>query len=306
MVVKNGCGIEALESMNGFMKKIMAFALALLPASSLFAEVNLSGGWGFRFHEDYNDRWPGPRSGDYLGLSLNAAARMKADSWSASLISLPERQCIPHPADYGTRGPANMVWWSEVNPDSQQVVAWKFRVSWMGTERTIWMDGRPHPPEYAQHTRQGFSTGKWEGDTLVVTTSHLKMGYLRRNGVPRSDKATLREHWMSNGPHLTLATIVYDPVYLEAPQIFTSNFVQDTGFNRTPAFCNAAIEVVRGKGEIPAYFPWANPDLNELAVETGLPIEAVRGGVATTFPEYLIQLGGALSSGVDQRQRNER
>ena len=38
----------------------------------------------------------------------------------------------------------------------------------MGTyqqRRTIWMDGRPHPPEYAPHTFMGFSTGEWNGDT---------------------------------------------------------------------------------------------------------------------------------------------
>ena len=57
------------------------------------------------------------------------------------------------------------------------------------------MDGRPHPPEYADHTWQGFSTGIWEGNMLTITTTHLKTNYIRRNGVPRSDKATLTEHW---------------------------------------------------------------------------------------------------------------
>ena len=38
-------------------------------------------------------------------------------------------------------------------------------------QRTIYMDGRPHPSEYAPHTWQGFSTGEWEGDMLKVTTT---------------------------------------------------------------------------------------------------------------------------------------
>ena len=75
------------------------------------------------------------------------------------------------------------------------------------------MDGRPHPPEYAAHTWQGFSTGKWEGDMLTVTTTHLKIGWIRRNGIPRSDKAVLTEHWIRHDNNLTLVSIINDPVY---------------------------------------------------------------------------------------------
>ncbi len=32
--------------------------------------------------------------------------------------------------------------------------------------RKIWMDGRPHPPDYAPHTFMGFSTGRWDGDSF--------------------------------------------------------------------------------------------------------------------------------------------
>ncbi len=67
------------------------------------------------------------------------------------------------------------------------------------SERTIYMDGRGHPPEYANHTWQGSSTAVWEGNMLTVTTTHLKENYLRRNGVPRSDQATVTEHWMRHG-----------------------------------------------------------------------------------------------------------
>lgn len=261
-----------------------------LCATHAAAEVDLSGGWGMRFHEDYFDRGPGPRAGDYMGLPINNAARMAADSWNSSLISVPERQCVAHPADYGTRGPANMVWWNEVDRDTQQTIAWKFRLQWLGPERTIWMDGRPHPPANALHTRQGFTTGEWVGDTLVTNTTHLKVGYLRRNGVPRSDKATFREHWMRNGSYLTLATIVYDPVYLEAPHISTITFVEDLGLTRVAAPCYPVIEVVFEKGTVPAWLPWANPDLDELARETGLPRAAVRGGANTTYPEFILTL----------------
>ena len=77
------------------------------------------------------------------------------------------------------------------------------------------LHGRARPSvAYAQHTWQGFSTGEWEGDMLKVTTTHLKEGWLRRNGVPRSEKATLIEYFIRHGEYLTLVTVVKDPVYL--------------------------------------------------------------------------------------------
>ena len=70
---------------------------------------------------------------------------------------------------------------------------------WMLPHRAIYMDGRARPSAYAQHSWQGFSTGEWDGDMLKVTTTHLKEGWLRRNGVPRSEKATLIEHFIRHG-----------------------------------------------------------------------------------------------------------
>ena len=42
------------------------------------------------------------------------------------------------------------------------------RKEWQAAERTIWMDGRARPPEYAGHSWQGFSLGKWEGDVMFL------------------------------------------------------------------------------------------------------------------------------------------
>ncbi len=64
--------------------------------------------------------------------------------------------------------------WEEYDKDSQQLIAIHIHHFAWDTERTIWMDGRPHPPEYALHTSMGFSTGKWEGDILAVTPRILK------------------------------------------------------------------------------------------------------------------------------------
>ena len=122
----------------------------------------------------------------------------------------------------------NMRIWEEKDSTSQEVIAWHQHNEWQAQERTIWMDGRPHPPDWAPHTWQGFSTGTWEGDTLVVTTTHLKMAYLERNGVPRSDKATLLEHYIRHGTVLTIVQDVRDPVYTTEP------FVPYLGTSRGP------------------------------------------------------------------------
>src|SRR5579883_3013824 len=72
----------------------------VLPAN---CQVDISGTWVAQYHEDQPERIPGPELGDYLGLPINAAARMRADSYDADLLTLPEYQCRPHPSDYGDR-----------------------------------------------------------------------------------------------------------------------------------------------------------------------------------------------------------
>lgn len=268
--------------------RLIAFGVAVMALLSLpaFAQVDLSGEWAPRFHEDQPERLAGPDIGDYLGLPINDAARLRGDSWDASLLTLPEHQCKPHPADYGPRGPANLRIWKEVDTDSQQLIAYHTHISWQAPERTIWMDGREHPPDYAAHTWQGFSTGKWEGDMLTVTTTHLKTGWIRRNGIPRSDRATLTEHWIRHGDYLTLVSIVTDPAYLTEPFIRTTNWVLDPRQQIAPYPCESVIEVDRPKGSVPHHLFGQNEFLGEFPKKYNLPEAAVRGGAETMYPEY--------------------
>ena len=266
--------------------RITALLLAASLALPAFAELDLAGEWNPQFHEDQPERIPGPEIGDYLGLPINDAARMRGDIWDADILTLPEHQCKPHPSDYGIRGPANLRLSKEVDPATQQVIAWHTHISWQATERTIYMDGRPHPPDYASHTWQGFSTGVWEGDVLTVTTTHLKIGWIRRNGIPRSDRATLVEHWIRHGNRLTVVSIVTDPVYLTEPFIRSTDFELDLHQHIDPYPCEAVDEVAREKGVVPAHLPGANPFLNEFAARNHVPENAARGGATTMYPEY--------------------
>ena len=51
----------------------------------------------------------------------------------------------------------------------------------LGVQAMVLAQAR-HPPANALHTWSGFSTGEWEGDVLVVTTTHVKEAYVRRTG----------------------------------------------------------------------------------------------------------------------------
>ena len=254
------------------------------------AQIDLSGEWAPRFHEDQPERIPGPDIGDYLGLPINEAGRLRGDSWDASLLTLPEHQCKPHPADYSPRGPANLRIWKEIDTATQQVIAWHTHISWQAPERTIYMDGRPHPPEYASHTWQGFSTGKWNGNMLTVTTTHLKAGWIRRNGIPRSDSGILTEHWIRHANVLTLVSIITDPVYLSEPFIRTTNWALDPTQNIGPYPCQIVVEVERPQGVVPHHLPGANTFLPEFPARTGVPAEAARGGAETMYPEYMLKI----------------
>ncbi|HEY7335966.1 MAG TPA: MBL fold metallo-hydrolase [Bryobacteraceae bacterium] len=263
---------------------LLVFALAAAP---VFAQVDLSGEWNPLFTEDQPERIPGPEIGDYLGLPITDAARMRGDIWDASILTMPEHQCKPHPSDYGIRGPANLRISKEIDRDTQQLIAWHTHISWMAPERTIWMDGRPHPPDYAPHTWQGFSTGKWDGNILTVTTTHLKIGWIRRNGIPRSDRATVTEHFIRHDDnHLTVVTIVDDPVYLSEPFMRSTDFFLDLNQQIAPYPCESVEEVVRDKGVVPAHLPGSNPFLSEFPNRFKLPALAARGGAGTMYPEY--------------------
>lgn len=262
---------------------ILAVTMAVRPA---IAQLDLSGEWGQKMHEDAPERGAGPWIGDYTGLPINDRARMQADTWDADKWTLMEHQCEPHPADYAPRGPADMRIWADVDPFTQELIAWHTDIMWMNPQRTIYMDGRAHPSEYAPHTWGGFSTGVWVGDMLRVDTDHLKEGWIRRNGLPRSEKATMVEYYIRHGDYMTLVTIVKDPVFLTEPLIRTSNWILNLGYQPFAQSCVPSQEQDHPEGWVPFHLPGTNTFLNEYAIKYGFPTPALRGGAETMYPEY--------------------
>jgi cyclase len=282
------------------------FALiVLLIGSPVFAQIDLSGDWAVRIQEDQTWRGPGSDLGEYQGIPLSPAGRLRASSWDASINTLPEKQCNPLPADDFTDIGAIRIW-KEVDPVTQQVIAWHEYTEWQAQERIIWMDGRPHPSPYAPHTWQGFSTGKWEGNQLTITTTHLKTAPYERVGLLRSDLGSLREHWIRHGDHITFMVFISDPVFLAEPLVRTRDYVlnltpQIHGYSCIPT--NEIAATNQPEGAVPHYLPGKNPFLLDATKHFGVPEMAVRGGPETMYPDFLSKLKNASATRpVDDRQ----
>ena len=270
---------------------LLLVLLVLLSSHPVLAQVEITGLWR-----------PLPRNqdgsgmtGDAAGVPLSPSGRWRAESWSPEDFDVAEWVCRPHAWDYSLEGPLSaMRFWPEVDQPTQQVIAYHGHINMMGQETTIWMDGRPHPPANALHTWSGFSTGEWDGNVLVVTTTHLKEAYIRRSGLMRSDRATVRTRWRRIGNYLQATVIMYDPIYLVEPYIrSTMMWVNDPALRMDPYPCEEATETAVPRGTAPHFLPGQSrlPGLNpNITDRFGTPYEPRLGGAETMYPEYAAKL----------------
>jgi glyoxylase-like metal-dependent hydrolase (beta-lactamase superfamily II) len=275
---------------------------ALAAPRAADAQIDLSGEWGTTFFEDILHRGATLVPGDNTGVPLSEAGRRKAESWDEAVVATHERQCIPHPVTYAVRGPGNIRMVKIVDEPTGRLVAYSLQGSYVGHYRTIWLDGRPHPSELAPHSYTGFSTGGWVRNTLVVKTTHMKMGYLDRNGMASSELATMTEHFIRHGDRLTVVTFIHDPVFLSEPFIRSTDFVLNSSGNAGAWGSCGPDQIVdelvdRAAGYVPHHLPGTvDPGREQFLSSRRVPLEAARGGAATTYPEYaarLSELAGA-------------
>ncbi len=289
-------GLLGLLLLQGALANVSGFAQT--PEGPPASEFSLSGNWFPLYNEDLPERGGGPELVDYLGLPITNGARQMALSWDPSRMTVEEHQCQVHVSPYINRSPTQLEFWEERDPETQRVIAIKLYVSNYQQTRTIWMDGRPHPSEYAPHTWMGFSTGKWEGAVLTVYTTHIKQGFVRRNGLPESDRATLIEHYIRYGNLMTHVSIVTDPVYLTEPLVKSEDFslAEYTAISWT--YSCEPVEEITGlpKNRVPHFLPGQNPFLKEFAERHGIPMQAVLGGAETMYPEYQLKLEQMLKT----------
>lgn len=261
--------------------KTKGIILLLAFAAPMLAQMDFAGEWAPVQDEDNTGN---PYIGEFIGIPISPASRARSEAWSSSYMTLPEWQCRPHGAMYISRGPSQVRIWKEVDPVSRQITAW--HAEWLRSiDNPYYMDGRARPSDLAAHTWGGFSTAVYEGETLKITTTHLKEDYYRRNGVPSSDRATLTQYWLRRGDYLTWVTIAYDPVYLTEPMIRSSEYRLALNQQIPPYPCTVVDEVDRPRGKVPHEMPGENHFLGEFGQKYNIPIEATRGGAETMYPE---------------------
>ena len=286
-----------------FTRAWMSCCALLVVSVPAFAQIDLSGSYTNLMHEDYIERGPGSFLGDYTGVPLTDDGRAKALNYTSNQPSMVERQCLAQSPWISLHRPLALRIWSEVDHDGA-VIAWVLGGDYLRADVRIWMDGRPHPSPNALHPSAGFSTGKWEGDTLTVRTTHVKSAWIRRGvGMPGSDQSTFTTHITRHDDLLTLMVIQEDPFYLTEPyvvsRVWTKNPRAGQGGGRV--ICNTANEVPRleDSGIVPHYLQGQNPEEDYMARTFNVPQEAAMGYAETLYPEYRKKIKGSYMPPAD-------
>jgi hypothetical protein len=266
---------------------LSALTVVSVPA---FAQVELSGSYSIRMYEDYIERGPGSYMGDFTGMPMSDEGRAKALLYTSSLPSTIERQCLAQSPWVGQYRPLGLRIWSEI--DDGRVIAWVLAGDYLRDTIRIWVDGRPHPSANAWHPPSGFTTGHWEGDTLMAHTTHVKTAWIRRGvGIPGSDRSEFTVMITRHDNLLTITTVQEDPIYLTEPHVvsrvweFDPNGSQDGNARST---CNTGNEIpsLEDTGKVPHYLPGQNPEEDYMVRTYNIPKEAALGFAHTLYPEY--------------------
>lgn len=260
--------------------------------------IDITGSWHYGGHQDAMYGTAAGALVDYGGIPLNEAGRLWALSWPASRMTVRQQQCAGYGDPYFYFSPGNYRFWEERDPYTQKLIAIKMWFQTSEVRRTIWMDGRPHPPAYAAHTFAGFSTGEWKGNVLTITTTHLKRAWIRGNGVPYSDQATVIERLVRHGDRLTVFTTTTDPVYLEAP--YTKSMINLRNVKDPDAWlyaCDDGEEILaRDETDIPHYLYGKNPFLREFSERSEVPLLGALGGAETMHASFMAKLKDAAAA----------
>ena len=222
------------------------------------APVDLTGYWVSVVTEDWQWRMMTPLKGDYSSVPLNEAGRRVADTWDPSK----ENAC----EEYGVGGLMRIPGRLHITWENDQTL--KIETDAGTQTRRLQFDPAARPP--ATRSLQGFSKAEWKSGVaadgpcgfegigpctppagpppkpkwlpLEVVTTQVRPGWLRKNGVPYSDKAVITEHFMrfaaGDQQWFTVTTIVDDPTYLTQPFITSTNFKREPdGAKWKPTAC---------------------------------------------------------------------
>jgi len=247
--------------MKTFTSIVLGLAVLMLPSAALAqrgrgagagaaqtpraaAVVDLTGYWVAVVTEDWRYRMVTPAQGDYQGVPLTPAARKIADSWDPAKESASGDQCKSYgaPAILRVPGRLHITWQDDTTLKLETDAGQQTRLFHFGNWKS------PGGPK----TLQGDSVAEWEGGgrgvtdgSMKVTTTNLNGGFLRKNGVPYSENASVTEYYevvtQPDGSPLLVVTIsTTDPEYLRTPFVISSQFKKEaTDAKWKPSPCSA-------------------------------------------------------------------
>src|SRR6476660_6966294 len=112
--------------------------LVILPGRPALAQMDVSGMWSPLVHEDAPQRGNGSLVGDFTGLPMSQANRLRSESWAADMMEVAEWVCRPYSSDDGLyAAPAQLYMWKEIDKTTQQVVAYEPHIFYHEQEQNI-------------------------------------------------------------------------------------------------------------------------------------------------------------------------
>src|SRR5262245_2476423 len=186
-----------------------------------------------------------PAKGEYRRIPSSRAALPIIDAWDPAADERAGNQCKSYGAGNIMSVPGRLhITWQDADTLRIETDA--------GTQTRLFHFSSRASAASSQGARswQGESAATWEpatggGGSLRVVTSNLRAGYLRKNGVPYNERATVTEHFdvapLPDGGRLLLVTIIVeDPVYLTGPYIVSPHFKKEPdGSKWDPTPCSS-------------------------------------------------------------------
>jgi len=209
------------------------------PTAKASAPIDLTGYWVAFVNEDWRYRMVTPPKGDYRGVPITLEALNIVRAWDPATDEAAGMACKAYGAGAIMRVPGRIhVTWQDDNTLKLDTDA--------GMQTRLFRFGPPAPPAAKATTWQGNSAARWERPggapggnpaapprgSLTVVTTNMRAGYLRKNGVPYSENATVTEYFdvapqPGGGQLLVVTTVVDDPRYLLQPFIVSSHFKKE-------------------------------------------------------------------------------
>lgn len=144
--------------------------------------------------------------GEYSGLVLSERARREVEEYDFQSEFSREFACTRPSVAFYMQAPFPM----EIHQGRDLIV---LQMEYYDMYRVIFLDGRGHPPEDAPHSKSGHSIGHWEGDELVVDTTHVSAATFMNNGFSHSEDIHIVERFKlsEDGDTLWLTQLYEDP-----------------------------------------------------------------------------------------------